>query len=91
MYGGTHSPNELGLIFQKPVVCGRVTRSTNTGLLEYPPSNTMAFRKSPLYRGIELWNALNVSCRLMADRDTFKVKAKPTVLKLRLMIEAGVR
>ena len=84
MYGGTHCPDELGLVFQKPVVDGRVTRSTNTGMLACPPNASMAYRKSPLYRGIVLWNSLNASSRLAKDRDTFKRKAKPTVVKLLL-------
>ena len=34
MYGGRHDADELGLHFQKPAARGRVTRSTNKGLLE---------------------------------------------------------
>ena len=82
VYDGTHDPVELGLVFQQPAICGRVTRSTNTGLLEYPKSNTMGFRKSPLYRGISLWNTLSAPCRLTSDRQAFKALAKPVVVSL---------
>ena len=75
IYGGSHSPEELGLLFAKPVECDRITRSTNTGLLMYPQSNTVAYRKSSLYRGIDLWNNLNVSCRQAPDKNSFRSKA----------------
>ena len=82
VYGDHHDPHELGLWLQQPAACGRITRSTNTGLLKYPTSRSMAFRKSPLYRGIDLWNKLNVSCRTLTDRDLFKAKDKVTVQEL---------
>ena len=62
------------------IVEGRVTRSTNTGLLMYPASRTMGYRRSPLFRAITLWNSLNSSARLLADREAFKAKAKLTVI-----------
>ena len=82
MYGTMHNCENLGLKFQSAVPGGRVMRSTDTGLLEYPASNTMGYRKSPLYRGIELWNMLNTSCRKSETRATFKEKAKVTVVEL---------
>ena len=82
MYSGSHDPAELGLAFQKPVSGGRITRSTNTGLLIYPPSNTMSYRKSPLYRAIALWNSLDCSFRILADRESFRTKIKPFLVHL---------
>ena len=75
LYGSSHPHEELGLIFQKGPICGRTTRSTNTGLLVYPESKKIGFRKSPLYRGIDLWNNLNKSCRQASTRNTFRAKA----------------
>ena len=72
----------MGLRVQEALPGGRVMRSTDTGQLEYPTSNLMGFRKSPLYRGIDLWNQLNASCRKASTKDTFRDKAKQTVVHL---------
>ena len=75
LYGSSHAHEELGLVFQTGPACGRVTRSTNTGLLVYPDSKKIGFRKSPLYRGIDLWNSLNTSCRQANTKNIFRAKA----------------
>ena len=82
LYSGKHDPALLGLCFQiaNPAACR--TRSVDTGLLAYPRSIKTCLRKSPIYRGIDLWNQLNSSCRLSAKKDTFKAKALPKVRAL---------
>ena len=51
-------------------------------LLKWPVTNLLGYRKSPLYRGIAVWNALDPACRIAKARDTFKHLAKPIVLRL---------
>ena len=82
MYANTHNPEELGLRFQQIRPNARVTRQTGTGLLDYPLSIKTGYRRSPLYRGIDLWNRLNSSCRLSSSKDNFRSKAKSKVLEL---------
>ena len=79
IYGTGHDPLELGLQF---VISRRPTRSTNTGLLKYPSSINLGYRRSPLYRSIELWNSMSVECRLSRNREAFKALAKPRVIAL---------
>ena len=85
LYGNNHLPEELGLRFHVPNCGGRETRSTGTGLLAHPPSVKWGYRRSPLYRGIELWNNMNVSCRLASSREIFRTKAKTKLLELYLL------
>ena len=82
LYGGIQDPTGYGLKFLQYSAGTRRTRTTDSGLLEYPTSVKMGYRKSPLYRGIELWNLLNALCRQMRDKDTFKAKIKPRVKEL---------
>ena len=82
MYENSHDPDELGLKFQQPNPVARITRSTGTGLLVYPTSIKRGYRRSPLYRGVDLWNQLNNSCRLAESREVFRSKAKVRVLEL---------
>ena len=80
-----HQPNLLGIVYHTPDLGGKVTRSTGTGILAYPPSIKKGYRKSPLYRGIHLWNQLNVSCRLANSKEIFRVKAKAKLVRLHLL------
>ena len=82
LYGESHNPSELGIMFHRQIPGGRHTRSAETGLLCYPSTNKLGYRRSPLYRGIELWNQLNASCRLSRNKDTFRSKAKAKLLTL---------
>ena len=82
IYDYRHDAHDLGIELQQPVTEGRVTRTTNTSLLKYPPSKTMGYRRSPLYRAISLWNSLNASSRLLTDREAFRAKIKPTIVRL---------
>ena len=80
MYGGVHNNQALGLEFQQPAEGGRMMRSAGTGLLVFPPSKLLGYRKSPLYRGISLWNKLPKECRLANSKDAFREKAKPILI-----------
>ena len=82
MYGHSHNSDELGLRFQQANPDARVTRQTGTGLLVYSDAIKSGYRRSPLYRGVELWNKLNVSCRLASSKDIFRSKAKMKILEL---------
>ena len=75
LYSEKHDNKALGLEFRRVVPGERVMRSTGTGLLEYPKSTLKGFNKSPLYRGISLWNKLHSSCRTEQSKDTFRAKA----------------
>ena len=79
LYSGEHMHEEKGLIFRRPSVAGRITRVTGTAELIYPHDVKLSFRKSPLYRGIDLWNKLPPVCRLDKNRESFKRLAKITV------------
>ena len=72
VYSGNVDFNNKGLQLQAAPVTGMRTRSVNTGLLVYPQSKKNGFRKSPLYRGIVLWNSLPPTCRICEDTTTFK-------------------
>ena len=88
MYGNEHDSKSLGLEFDVPVPGGRVMRSSDTGLLKYPPSNLWGYRKSPIYRGVVLWNQLDASCRKASSKECFKVKA---IVTLRLLFAESQR
>ena len=77
LYGGKHNAAALGLRFETANPNARRTRSTNTGLLAYPPCIKKGYMKSPLYRGIELWNSLEPSSRKSDNLDAFKTKVLP--------------
>ena len=80
VYGSKHDAIGMGLEFQRPSAGGRVMRSSGTGLLKFPTSKLMGYRKSPLYRGIALWNALPKECRLAESKDSFRAKTKTVLL-----------
>ena len=52
------------------------------GTGDYPISIKMCFRKSPLYRAIELWNTLHPSWRLNHSWSAFKGEALVTIRKI---------
>ena len=66
----------VGVELRGPVPGGRVMRSTGTCLLKYPDSNLLGYRKSPLYRGIELWNSLTPECRTTDSKELFRSRVK---------------
>ena len=47
-------------------------------------NNYVKSKRRALFRGIDLWNNLDTSCRLNMDKDNFKAQAKPLVSKLYL-------
>ena len=84
LHSETHDSSALGLVLQQPAPCGRVMRSTGTGLLEWPNSKLLGYRKSPLYRGISLWNSLSIECRRAETKETFKDLATPIIRTLNI-------
>ena len=85
MYDTSHKHTELGLDFHIPNSEGRITRSAGTGVLKYPPSIKGGYRRSPLYRGVDLWNNMNTSCRLASSKDMFRAKARSKLLELYML------
>ena len=82
LYESEHDAEDFGIYLYKPPTGGRTTRSTNTLVLKHPPSRRLGYRRSPLYRGIELWNELDVSCRLEANKEAFRRKAREKISSL---------
>ena len=82
LYGGKHNHVQLGLVFHEPLSGGRTTRSHDTAILDYPTHSKMGYKRSPLYRGVDLWNSMNASCRLATNKDTFRAKAKVKIAAL---------
>ena len=75
VHSGNHKPENTG-ISVKPSLPGRIiTRSTNTMELAYPTYKKLGSRRSPIYRGTELWNQLPAHCRLNSCTDGFKLEA----------------
>ena len=75
LYSEVLNAEQIGLILKKPNIAGRTTRSANSAELVYPQDNKLSYRKSPLYRAVDLWNALPSSCRLNPDKISFKKNA----------------
>ena len=84
LYGGKHDASDLGLYFEESNPNARRTRSTDTGLLAYPACVKKGFRRSPLYRGIDLWNSLAPTSRQTANLNTFKARVVPELRTLLL-------
>ena len=75
LYSEALNANSVGLVIKRPNAAGRITRSANTAELIFPHDNKLGYRKSPLYRAVDLWNALPASCRLNPDKISFKREA----------------
>ena len=84
VYSGNVDFNNKGLQLQAAPAVGMRTRSVNTGLLVYPQSKKTGFRKSPLYRGVVLWNSLPPACRTCEDTTTFKRLVKTILVSQHL-------
>ena len=76
-------PGGLGLAF-KPSPPGDITtRASNTNELSYPLNSLKTdLRKSPLYRGILIWNQLSPECRQTVPKEAFKTLAKEKITTL---------
>ena len=77
-----YSNGDYGLEYQSYSNDGRITRAANSGLLRFPAGDRESYRKSPLYRAVELWNSLSSNTRLCTSKEAFKAKAKPEVVTL---------
>ena len=77
-----HEAEDFGIILKRANANGALTRSATSVELVYPTDNKLSYRNSPLYRGVDLWNKLPISCRLNPDRDSFKSEARPYVVAL---------
>ena len=82
VYNDVFDNNALGIVLQSLPQSGIMTRALCTNKLVYPASHKLGCRKSPLYRGIELWNSLDPECRKYCKDLSFKQQAKPTVIKM---------
>ena len=80
VYGGKHDPHSTGIMPKAAPISGRTTRSTGTMELVYPDYNKLGSRKSPLFRGVDLWNRLSPTCRLDINIDSFKQSAEKAVM-----------
>ena len=58
VYGGMLDPHRTGIVPKTAPTNWRVTRSSNTMELNYPEYAKPGTRKSPLYRGVDMWNRL---------------------------------
>ena len=82
IYSESLDARSVGLVLKETNPYGRVTRSANTMELIYPHDVKLSYRKSPLYRAVDLWNSLPQSCRLTSNKSAFKSGALKVVREI---------
>ena len=82
MYSGKEFEAGVGITFKRTNPAARQTRSVGTAELNVPRDIKRSYRKSPIYRGICLWNSLPPSCRLNTCKVGFRAEAKLYIAKL---------